>query len=51
VDDDQEWELLRQHVKEVREAMAVDSAMTLRHENRLKEHQKCLRKWSWRTRS
>ena len=42
MDDDKEGELLRQQVKEMREAMAVDSAMTLRDENRIKEHQQWL---------
>jgi hypothetical protein len=41
-DDAKQWELLRQQVKEMREAMAVGSAATLRHENRIKEHQQWL---------
>jgi hypothetical protein len=41
-DDEKQWELLRQQVKEMREAMLVSDAMTLRHEDRIKEHQQWL---------
>jgi uncharacterized coiled-coil protein SlyX len=42
MDDDKEWAKLRALVQEMREALEVDAAMMLRHEDRIKEHQKWL---------
>jgi hypothetical protein len=43
MDDDKEWAKLRALVQEMREALEVDAAMILRHEDRIKEHQEWLR--------
>jgi collagenase-like PrtC family protease len=38
-----EWEELRQLVKQMRDALVVDAAVKLRHQDRIKEHQEWLR--------
>jgi hypothetical protein len=40
--DEKEWEELWRLVNRMKEALAVDAAMMLRHEDRIKEHQKWL---------
>ncbi len=40
--DEKEWAKLRALVQELREALEVDFAMMLRHEDRIKEHHKWL---------